>query len=321
MKTKQRLSFGSLFKYLLIGAVLLIGSSQSISAQAQWSIENGTNNIYYNAGNVGIGTSTPSIVSGLDLSTYKVLHLFSSGTTGSRLAVTGGSSASLDMIHSGATANQRWLNIASNAGKTYIRAVSDGGAVTYHFFVGDMSNGNVGIGTSSPAANLDVSAAGNTLVNVTSTGANNIAQIQLLARTGSANKSWYVSNRGGYDAPNNRLSFYDTGVVERFTLADGGNVGIGKSTPEYKLDVNGQINATGFLINGTPISGGGSSQWSGASTGNIFYSGGNVGVGTTDPRASLEVNGRVWVTSDNNTLTNSGVGTALQYFSTLGREA
>lgn len=36
-----------------------------------------------------------------------------------------------------------------------------------------------------------------------------------------------------------------------------GRLGIGKTNPQYSIDVNGKINATEFLVNGTPIGGGG----------------------------------------------------------------
>jgi hypothetical protein len=107
---------------------------------------------------------------------------------------------------------------------------------------GNISNtntGKVGIGTASPATTLDVSANGNAQVNVTSTGANNVAQIQLIGRTAGANKSWYISARGGLETPNNRLSFFDPSTTERVTFAEGGNVGIGTTSPGAKLDVSG----------------------------------------------------------------------------------
>jgi hypothetical protein len=77
-----------------------------------------------------------------------------------------------------------------------------------------------------------------------------------------------------------------------------GNVGIGMTNPVYKLDVAGDINFTGTLRqNGTPFSGG-SSQWT-ASGSNIYYNNGNVGIGTTNPGAKLEVDGQLLITGGN----------------------
>lgn len=57
--------------------------------------------------------------------------------------------------------------------------------------------------------------------------------------------------------------FNGSAMAEVFRLDGRGVVGIGTTTPStaYKLDVNGEINATGFRINGTPIATGGASQW------------------------------------------------------------
>jgi hypothetical protein len=74
-------------------------------------------------------------------------------------------------------------------------------------------------------------------------------------------------------------------------IASNGNVGIGTTdTTTYKLNVGGTINATSVLVNGAAITASSPSQWSG--TTNIFYNGGNVGIGTNNPTtAKLVISG------------------------------
>jgi hypothetical protein len=72
-------------------------------------------------------------------------------------------------------------------------------------------------------------------------------------------------------------------------LNSNGYVGIGKTNPQYLLDVNGTINANSILINGQPM---GSSVWS-LSENNTYYNSGNVGIGTSTPLETLHVNGNI----------------------------
>jgi hypothetical protein len=84
--------------------------------------------------------------------------------------------------------------------------------------------GNVGIGTTSPVANLDLGAS----------GANNI----ILRNTGNAYNLGYIGNASGridigFSNSNSSLS-----PLPYLSVTSGGNVGIGIDAPAYTLDVN-----------------------------------------------------------------------------------
>ncbi len=82
-----------------------------------------------------------------------------------------------------------------------------------------------------------------------------------------------------------------------------GRVGIGVDSPDYKLSVAGKIEARsgGFIFPDgtiqTTAAGSGSSVWSDDGSGNVSYSGGNVGVGTPTAVNALDVNGGLSVGS------------------------
>ncbi|MCH8519050.1 tail fiber domain-containing protein [Candidatus Gracilibacteria bacterium] len=75
-----------------------------------------------------------------------------------------------------------------------------------------------------------------------------------------------------------------------------GNVGIGNTSPNYRLDVTGDINFSGQLRQGgTPIDFAG--KWQDSSTaGRIYYNAGNVGIGTDNPTQRLDVAGNIRTT-------------------------
>lgn len=133
------------------------------------------------------------------------------------------------------------------------------------------SGGRVGIGTTTPAVTLDVrgtaSGSKGQLVLVDSANASSsvasVANISgwgnnIATDTGSTGRLWYV---GSASASSHDISVWNqsnanlllgTNNAERIRITGSGNVGIGQTNPGAKLDVNGNINATGTLgVTGT----------------------------------------------------------------------
>jgi hypothetical protein len=85
----------------------------------------------------------------------------------------------------------------------------------------------------------------------------------------------------------------DSSVAKNLIV--GQKVGIANTSPVYSLDIVGDINFTGnFYQNNAPYSG--SSVWQNSGN-NLYYTGGNLGVNTTNPTSMLDVRGSVSATS------------------------
>ncbi|MEI6647408.1 MAG: tail fiber domain-containing protein, partial [bacterium] len=161
------------------------------------------------------------------------------------------------------------------------------------------SDGKVGIGTTTPEAKLSVLSTtewgGMTVKGGTTADG---ATIGLANSNGLGNYSLGVYGSANVGSIANNFYVYDNvASAVRMTVASTtGNVGIGTTSPAYKLDVAGSLNATAITINGTPVATSKDTYWSTAGSGAIQYSGGNVGIGKATPAYPLDVLGDINLT-------------------------
>ena len=184
--------------------------SGNIVQFSQW-ITSG-NDIYYDSGNVGIGTDSP----GGDLG-------IKSSSTGSYL---------LNLDYANNTDMGGFYESATLGGSLFLKDTSNNSVVQITtegntFFKG----GNVGIGTSSPAQALHVAVASNDIARFESTTTNGSATIELKPQSTAG-----VARIDVVDiASDFRISTVNT--ADAFCIEDGGNVGIGTSSPSSKLQL------------------------------------------------------------------------------------
>lgn len=249
-------AFGSnygTYNYAMPGA-LAVGTSTTVGLPA---------NGLYVVGNVGVGTASPSWP----------------------MTIYGGGSFLLTAQNSGT--NSAVIGAKNSTNSTYIGVEGSGagttilGTLAYASFVANQgayalqlgtnnnirmtidSSGNVGIGTTSPGAKLQVSGAAQvgapTLGNLNGVGfylTNTDPQYGLTAGVSPSGDAWIqVMRSSGATAYNLNLQpsggnilFPGSGVWQ-----SNGNVGVSTSTPSYTLDVVGTARFTQPVVVGTPV--------------------------------------------------------------------
>jgi hypothetical protein len=224
-------SIGSLISYTS-GAVLISGGLRATSNS------NTIGAIFTTGGNVGIGTTSPTVKLDVTGDINFTGDLYQNGSLFSGDGVWTGSIGSLISYTSGAV-------LISG-----LRATGSSNTIGNVIFT---TGGNVGIGNTAPSQILQVgdaarlrisnSSSDYTLIGTKEIDDSNNTRIVL---SGSA-RSGYNGNIDYVATNNGSHIFYRNGGTESMRISNSGNVGIGTTSPSYKLDISGgamRINST-----------------------------------------------------------------------------
>jgi hypothetical protein len=248
-----------------------IAPNNSISDGA-WTLFN--NNVYNdNTGNVGIGTTTPSHKLEVRGNLWMGNQQPSSGFTPINDAIYLGSPRQYlsNTLGDSIDGSFNWLNLMAHPFASGILFGTSGPSDTDpHSSPNPImvvrTSGNVGIGTASPAARLDVTGTIKITDGTEGTG-------KVLTSDSDGIASWQTipvvvetDPRVSSTTTNQVPKWNGTTLTDGIITDDGTNVGIGTVTPSNKLTVNGDADFAG-----------------------------SVGIGTTTPSHKLEVRGNLWM--------------------------
>ncbi len=297
---------------------------------SQWTTS--ASNIYYNTGNVGIGTTTP--VERLDVGSGLITGGTNSATIRNSLNLSSDATSPTVSFALSTSSSPVYLRVSKQnqvgtgdvmfqalplaTGYGYLEtwagagtAIGTGNATPIVFRPNRVEKmrltdaGNLGIGTTNPTQLLSLSGS-NPFLQINNTGATSSAiQFQnsgtskaYVGIAATANATVTGSAAGDLflrSEAGNILFSTDSGTSANLYIKNGGNVGIGTTGPGYKLDVNGSVNVaagSAFRING---------QWGIGTTGTDIYVGGSG----TSLSLGADANNQIKIISGGNV----GIGT------------
>lgn len=126
-----------------------------------------------------------------------------------------------------------------------------------YFFITEVEAQNIGIGTLSPAMKLHISQDDNAVLLLENSQAlNTNIGTALYFKTGNGSYPYTGALKTiGTGTAYSRLGLFTyasaspDGLLERLSITDEGNVGIGTTNPGFKLDVNGAVRVSGKISN------------------------------------------------------------------------
>jgi hypothetical protein len=261
-----------------------------------------------NSGNVGIGTTSP-----VGLSGATVLQVNDSGTNYAQLRLTNSTSGST--ANQGFEINFSGINVFINNRENGATAFYNNGSERMRI----TSSGNVGIGTSSPAYTLDVDGDAR-FYDANGSSANyyfeadHYSQINLTSdKDASAGGPYNTAITA--NGANGNLELR-TNNLQRVSIDQSGNVGIGTTSPTHSLTIENTATQQIKIKNTTTntevrlasSSAGVGFLWTQSSDSLLLGTGGaermritssgNVGIGTTSPASALDVVGNITTSGD-----------------------
>lgn len=239
----------------------LLDINADLDISGNFEVETGVLFVNSTSGNIGIGTSSPDALT----------HIQSAVSINRAIQPD-----ALLIVENNADAGIQIITPSSNIGSIFFGDIdADIGNIQYNHITNEMrfttnnaprltiqSDGDVGIGTTSPNVKLEVFGAGGSSVggfasgvlHVTDPSASVNANAVITGHNsfGGNKQLWYV---GSTSSSNDNIAFINrqnanlqlnTNNLARLTILADGKIGIGKTNPSFELDVAGTIKATNY---------------------------------------------------------------------------